>query len=218
MTEDIFRIAIVLGVGLACVAFVVQAGVAIALFRRLGKIQTSTAPVLEHAAPLLGKVEPLVEKFTLLLEKAAPAMEKAGPALERAGAAADQLKAVANTAGKVLDSANRVIDEARPQIVRLSGEMAEIAKAGHVQVDRLGNLLFEAGRNAQERLTQIDQSVSNTVQQMEDVSGAVKRAVMRPVLEVNGLAAGISAAVSTLMKGSRKSSVDTAVQDDEMFI
>ena len=45
-----------------------------------------------------------------------------------------------------------------------------------------------------------------------------RAAVMRPVLEVNGLAAGISAAVSTLMKGSRKSSVDTAVQDEEMFI
>jgi len=218
MTEDIFRTAIVLGVGLACVAFIVQACVAVALFRRLGKMQATAAPILEHAEPVLKKIEPLVESVTALFAKAAPAMEKAGPALERAGAAAEQLKAVANTAGKVLASANRVIDETRPQIVRLSGEMVEVAKAGHVQVDRLGNLLFEAGRHAQERLEQIDQSVASTVQQVENVSGAVKRAVMRPVLEVNGLAAGISAAVSTLMKGSHRPSVDTAVQDEEMFI
>jgi hypothetical protein len=46
----------------------------------------------------------------------------------------------------------------------------------------------------------------------------MKRAVMRPVREVNGIAAGISAAVSTLVRGHRKSSVDEATQDEEMFI
>jgi hypothetical protein len=42
--------------------------------------------------------------------------------------------------------------------------------------------------------------------------------VLRPVREVNGIAAGISAAVSTLVKGQRKSSVDAATQDEELFI
>jgi len=46
----------------------------------------------------------------------------------------------------------------------------------------------------------------------------MKRAVMRPVREANGIAAGISAAVSTLVKRPRKSSVDSATQDEEMFI
>jgi hypothetical protein len=41
---------------------------------------------------------------------------------------------------------------------------------------------------------------------------------MKPVREVNGLAAGISAAVSTLMHHQRRSSVDSATQDEEMFI
>jgi hypothetical protein len=41
--------------------------------------------------------------------------------------------------------------------------------------------------------------------------------VLRPVREANGIAAGIAAAVSTLMRG-RKSSVDSATQDEEMFI
>jgi hypothetical protein len=41
---------------------------------------------------------------------------------------------------------------------------------------------------------------------------------MRPVREVNGLAAGISAVVATLVKGARRSSVDVATQDEELFI
>ena len=66
-------------------------------------------------------------------------------------------------------------------------------------------------------LEQIDHSVESTVEQVEAVGDAVKRAVMRPVREVNGLAAGISAAVSTLV-GPRRSTVDSATQDEEMFI
>jgi hypothetical protein len=60
--------------------------------------------------------------------------------------------------------------------------------------------------------------VESTVEQVEHVGDSVKRAVLRPVREVNGLAAGISAVVSTLVRGARKSSVDSATQDEEMFI
>ena len=56
-----------------------------------------------------------------------------------------------------------------------------------------------------------------TVEQVGEVGGAVKRAMMVPVREVNGIAAGVSAVVSTLARG-RKSSVDHATQDEEMFI
>jgi hypothetical protein len=59
--------------------------------------------------------------------------------------------------------------------------------------------------------------VDATVHQLENVSNKVKSAVSRPVREVTGIAAGISAAVSTLVKG-HKSSVDSATQDEEMFI
>jgi hypothetical protein len=45
----------------------------------------------------------------------------------------------------------------------------------------------------------------------------MKHAAMRPAREVNGLAAGVSAVISTLVRG-RKSPVDAATQDEEMFI
>jgi hypothetical protein len=85
-------------------------------------------------------------------------------------------------------------------------------------VDRIGELLGEAGSRAKERLEQIDRSVDNTVEHLEQAGDVMKRAVMRPVKEVNGLAAGISAAVSALAHGKRRQSVDHATQDEEMFI
>jgi len=218
MTDDIFRIAIVVGVSLAALAFIIQAIVAIALFRRIGKVQEKAAPVLDSAKPLLEKVGPLVETVTVLMDKAGPVMEKAGPAIETAGATADRLKAVAERADKVLVSAARVLDETRPQMVALSREMVEISKSGREQVERIGDLLHEASTKAKERLEQIDHTVESTIEQVGQASDSMKRAVMKPVRGVNGIAAGISAAVSTLMKGSRRSSVDTAIQDEEMFI
>ena len=66
---------------------------------------------------------------------------------------------MANHARQVLDNANRVIDDIRPQVVQISTKPVEIAKSGRAQVERLGDVLFEASRRAQERLAQIDQSV-----------------------------------------------------------
>jgi hypothetical protein len=76
----------------------------------------------------------------------------------------------------------------------------------------------DAGVRARDRLAQIDESVGNTVEQVGKAGGVMKRAVMTPVVQANGLAAGLSAAVSTIVRGSRKSSVDHATQDEEMFI
>jgi hypothetical protein len=78
-------------------------------------------------------------------------------------------------------------------------------------------LLQDAGARARARIEQIDRSVDNTVGQVEQIGENVKRAAMRPVREVNGIAAAISATVSTLVRGSRPS-VDHATQDEEMFI
>ena len=96
--------------------------------------------------------------------------------------------------------------------------MVAISHSGREQVERIGDLLQDAGERARHRLEQIDHSVDATVGQVEQVGDAVKRTVMRPVREVNGIAAGVSAAVATLIKKPRKSSVDSATQDEEMFI
>jgi hypothetical protein len=59
----------------ACLAFVVLAGVALALFRLTRKMQGQGDGFMERAGPLLAKVEPV-------LDKVGPVFEKIGPALD----------------------------------------------------------------------------------------------------------------------------------------
>lgn len=211
MPDDTFRIVVTVAVVLACIAFLVQAFVVLALYRLVRKTREMVAPVLEQggavssrALSVIGKVEPLLDAAGVVLKKAGPVVEKSGPVVERATA--------------LLTTAGQILEENRPRISEITTEGAAIVKSGREQVERLGSLLHDAGDRARTRLEQIDRSVDNTVEQVEQIGDAVKRAALRPVREVNGIANGISAAVSTLVHGSRKSSVDHATQDEEMFI
>ena len=153
-----------------------------------------------------------------MIDRVGPLLDNAAMVIHQAGPLVDQAKGTVERATHVVATAGQTMDEVRPRIVEISGDCAAIARSAREQVDRLGGLLHDVSDRARERIDQIDRSVDNTVGQVEQVGEAVKRAALRPVREVNGLAAGISAAVSALVHGTRRSSVDHATQDEEMFI
>jgi hypothetical protein len=197
MPEDLFRIVITAAVALACIAFLVQAGVAIALYRVANQMQK--------------KVFPLVDQLQTATADAVPVLQKVGPVIDRVAPAMD-------ATNRVLEAAQRLIDETRPRLNDIASEAVAISRSSRQQVERIGELLGDAGEKARVRLDQIDRSVDHTVEHLEQAGEAMRRAVLRPVREVNGLAAGISAAVSALVHGTRRPSVDHATQDEEMFI
>jgi hypothetical protein len=159
------------------------------------------------------------------MDRLGPVIDQAVPAIRRVGPLMDEAKSVASKAGKLVDRAtdiaittNMVIADSRPQVKAITQEAAEIVRTGREQVQRVGDLISDVGDKTRSRLDQIDHGVDQTLEQMQNVGGAVKGAVLKPVREVNGLAAGVAAAVSTLVRGHRRSSVDSATQDEEMFI
>jgi hypothetical protein len=232
MSEETFRIVVAAAVLIACLAFVVQAGVVIALFRLARKMQAKTAGFMEKAEPVLAKVEPVFDKIGPVIEKIGPALDsintaaaKIGPAIDRFRPVVDRAVVVVERTGVLIQSVNRVtplptwscrmsVPVSRTSLTKPSPSSVP----GANQVERVGDLLRDAGDRTHARLEQIDHAVEVTVKQIENVSGTVESAVLRPVREVNGIAAGISAMVSTLVRGRRKNSVDSATQDEEMFI
>jgi ABC-type transporter Mla subunit MlaD len=232
MSEETFRIVVAAAVMLASLAFVVQAGIVFALYGLTRKMQGNASGFMERVEPVLNKVEPVLDKVGPVIEKIGPALDnlsataaRLGPAIDRFLPLIDKTGVVVERAGLLLQSANQVVastnelmQEVRPRIADITEETVAIVRSGREQVERVGDLLHDAGDRARTRLEQVDRAVETTVQQIENASGAVKSAVLRPVREVNGIAAGISAAVSTMVRGHRKSSVDSATQDEEMFI
>jgi ABC-type transporter Mla subunit MlaD len=231
MTEEVFRWIASVGVALVAIVLVVQTVAAIAVSRGLRRLQEQLAGFLASAEPAVGKLEPMIERATALLDTAEPqvrvagaAIEKAGPLFDRARVAIDKAGATIDRAGPLIDqarttlgNANLLIEENRPKVAEITDQVNEMAHTSREQVDRLSALLEDAGNRARARLAQIDDTVNEAVEQVGEVGGALKRAAMRPVREANSVAAGISAAVSTFVRG-RKYPPDMATQDEEMFI
>lgn len=225
MSEDLFRIVISVAVALACLAFLVQAGVAIALFGLVRKMQRKMLPLADRAGTVMEKAGPVIDQARAVMEKAVPVidqgrvvLQKVAPATEQAGLLMEKTGAAVAKAEAMLAAAQQMLEEARPRVAELSAEAVIIARTGREHVERIGGLVQDAGDRARTRIEQIDHSVESTVEQVGQVGESMKRAVLRPVREVNGVAAGISAAISTLVGRGRPESVASATQDEEMFI
>ena len=169
MPDDVFRWVIAAAVILAALSFVVQAGVALALYRVMKNTQSKVTPLAERVGP-------------------------------------------------ILTITHQILEENKSKIAEVSTQVAEIARNARAQTERIGELLAEGTDRAKVRMEQIDKTVDQTVEQVEQVGDAVKTAVMKPVREVNALLAGLKAAIATLATGNRRPSVDHATQDEEMFI
>ncbi|HUB80332.1 MAG TPA: hypothetical protein VMB03_16125 [Bryobacteraceae bacterium] len=231
MSDDVFRMVVTAAVVLACIAFVVQAGIAIAFYTAVRRLQKRVEEASGKMEGLASKAEPVIEKVGPIMEKALPVVERVGPMmdavlviiektkpiLDRAAEAMGKAIPVVDNAREVVAHAGEIVAEARPYIVTFSEEAVGAARAAREQVDRIGGLVQDASHRARTRLEQIDQSLEHTVGQVGEVGDAMKRAVMRPVREANGVAAGISAAVATLVH-PRKNGPGSMTQDEEMFI
>jgi methyl-accepting chemotaxis protein len=194
-------------------------------FDQVGPVIQQIGTAIEHIQAAVDKVSPVADSIGLVIARVGPVMDRIGPVMDKAGIVVLQIGEVVDQAGVLVQRAteiavatNQVIADTRPKVAEISSEAVSIARTSREQIERAGDLLHDAGDRARHRLQQIDQTVESTVEQIDQVSGAMKRAVLRPVREVNGLAAGISAAVNTFVHRQRKSSVAAATTDEEMFI
>lgn len=237
MSEEVFRLVIAAGVLLACIAFVVQAVVVILFYAAVGRAQRKigemggrleilstkveplvdkVGPAIDQALPVISRISPMMDTVTQSLERMKPLIDGSAVVVGKIGRVVDKASPVVGEARTMVARVNEVIAEARPQIADLSEEAVAVVRTTRQQVERIGGVLHDATDRAQARLQQIDTSLEQTVGQVGQVGESMKRAVMRPVREANGLAAGISAAVSTLVRPRK--APDSATQDEEMFI
>ncbi len=143
--------------------------------------------------------------------KFGPLLEKFGPLVDKFGPLVDRFDALITSSGKILE-------ESRPRIAEITADTVAIAKAARVHAERIGELIDETSGRAKARIEQIDQTVGHSVEQVENATEAVKSAVMKPVKEVNGIVAGVKAALNTYAQGGNRNSPENATQDEEMFI
>jgi uncharacterized protein YoxC len=117
----------------------------------------------------------------------------------------------------MLDTARRVLDDTAPKFAAMSTDAADVIRLSREQTQRISELVTDFSQRAKVQVARLDGTLEHSLEQVQVASDAVKDAVLRPVREFNGIFSGIKTAVVVYATG-RRSSVDHATQDEEMFI
>lgn len=113
------------------------------------------------------------------------------------------------TRGKITAITDRTL-----QITEKANEILDLSKVQLVKVD---GVLTDASARARVQLEKAEIVVDDTMTRVHESVALVHQGIVRPLREINGVVAGVKAAFSYLLQGSRPS-VDRVTQDEEMYI
>jgi len=119
--------------------------------------------------------------------------------VEKASAVVPQVEALVTSTKATVDETRKLVELSRAQVTKVDGVVTDAANRARVQMDR------------------VEMVLDDTMDKAQQTVNVVTNGVLRPIREVQGMAAGIQAAFGFLMRGARPS-VDRATSDEEMFI
>jgi hypothetical protein len=84
-------------------------------------------------------------------------------------------------------------------------------------LNRVDEVLADAALRARVQLERAESIIDDTLSRAQQTVGLVHSGVMRPLREIQGITAGVKAALGFIARGNRPS-VAQVTQDEEMFI
>jgi hypothetical protein len=127
---------------------------------------------------------------------------------------------VAQLAPKVeaLTESSRVaIDESRASIAEITERTKDILDTTRRQLTRVEFVLEDAADRARIQFDRAEMVVDDAMSRAQEAIAVVHGGIMKPIREINGVAAGLRAAIHYFMRGGRPNP-DQVTADEEMFI
>jgi endonuclease III len=112
-------------------------------------------------------------------------------------------------------SSTAAVDMSRKQIHEITVKASDILDVTRVQLARIDGVLEDASTRAHNQLAHAELVLDDTMSR--ETVATVQDGIMKPLREIQGVAAGVRTAVLYLMRGGRPSPAQ-ATADEEMFI
>jgi hypothetical protein len=116
----------------------------------------------------------------------------------------------------LVEVSRAAIAESRTQIHDLSFKTGEILDATRKQLARVDEVLEDAANRARVQMDRAEMVLDDTLNRTQETVALVHSGIMKPLREIQGVQAGIRAALNFLARGRQNGPVATA--DEEMFI
>ena len=127
---------------------------------------------------------------------------------------------VAKLAPKVdalTESSRAAIDEGRASIAEITERTKDILDTTKRQLTRIDNVLEDAAGRARVQFDRAEMMVDDAMTRAQETVAVVHSGIMKPIREINGVAAGVRAAIHYFMREGRPNP-DQVTADEEMFI
>jgi len=115
------------------------------------------------------------------------------------------------------ESSRAVIDESRAGIAEITARTKDILDSTKRQLMRIENVLEDAANRARVQMDRAELVVDDAMSRAQDTVAAVHGGIMKPIREINGVSAGVRAAIQYFTRGGRPNP-DQVTADEEMFI
>ena len=129
----------------------------------------------------------------------------------------DQAALIAGYVESFVETAQRTLEQSRRQISDVATKTGEVLDLTHKQLVRIDEVLGEAASRARSQMDRTELILDDTLSRLHETTALLHRGILRPIREINGVAAGIQAALACLFRGQRLT-VERATHDEEMFI
>jgi uncharacterized protein YoxC len=127
---------------------------------------------------------------------------------------------VAKLAPKVeslAESSRAAIEEGRANMAEITSRTKEILDTTQRQLNRVDQVLEDVADRVRVQFDRAEMVVDDVMTRAQETVAVVHGGIMKPIREINGVAAGIRAALHYFMRGGRPSP-DRVTADEEMFI
>ena len=117
----------------------------------------------------------------------------------------------------LVDTSRSAVDDARAKIGEITSRTNDILDVAKEQMETVGEMLEDASQRARRQLEHAEGVVDDALARAQDTVELVHKGVLAPIRGINGVAAGVRAALYFLLRGTRPSP-DQVNIDEEMFI
>lgn len=117
----------------------------------------------------------------------------------------------------IVDTTRHLAEDLRKYAGEFSGKANELLDLGRKQLTTVDEVLGEAAARTRAQMDRIEMVMDDTVNRFQETTSLLQNGVVRPLRQLNALSAGIRATLSALLS-SRRTTVEQATHDEEMFI
>jgi len=116
----------------------------------------------------------------------------------------------------VLETSRQTIEDSRKQIADITSKTSEILETTRKQVHRIDEFLDDAAARARVQMDRAEMVLDDAMVRTQRTVAVVEGGILKPLMQVQGVAAGIKTAFTYLLRG--RPNPEDAHSDEEMFI